>query len=201
MVIATEKLTIFTIGHSSHEFAQFVRLLKCHLVEAVADVRSIPYSRRHPQFNRENLEVDLKVQGIGYLFLGKELGARSDDPACYKDGRVQYRKLARTPCFHSGIRQILDKSQRMNVALMCAEKDPLNCHRTILVARELVACGSNVLHILASGELESHQATLQHLVALHRLPEHDLFHSTEVIQEQAYAAQEARIAYVMPDCT
>jgi len=144
MASATGKSTVFTIGHSSHEFVRFVGLLKRHFVDAVVDVRSVPYSRRYSQFNRNKLEMALKSQGIDYLFMGAELGARSQDPSCYKEGRVQYRKLAGTSRFHSGIQRVLGESCRMHVALMCAEKDPLNCHRTILVARELVDCGIDV---------------------------------------------------------
>ena len=90
---------IFTVGHSAHEVARFVDLLARHGVEAVADVRSMPYSRRHPQFNRETLKESLKASGIAYVFLGKELGARSTDPDCYENGRVQFRKLAATRLF------------------------------------------------------------------------------------------------------
>lgn len=190
-----EKPKVFTIGHSTHEFAQFLELLKHHLVDTIADVRSTPYSHWQPQFNREKLEVTLKAHGVTYIFLGKELGARSDDPACYEKGRVQYRKLAKTSLFRSGIRRVLNESQCMNIALMCAEKDPLECHRTILVARELVDRGSKVVHILASGELESHGAAMKRLFALHNLSEHDLFQTTEELRDQAYAAQEKDIAY------
>ena len=138
----SQKTKIFTIGHSTHEFKRFVALLKHHGIGAVADVRSTPYSRWQPQFNREELTDALKKHGISYVFMGKELGARSDDPDCYDQGRVQYRRLAGTELFRSGIDRVLDGAHRMSIALMCAEKDPLECHRTILVARELVSSGS-----------------------------------------------------------
>lgn len=201
MASATGKSTVFTIGHSSHEFVRFVRLLKRHFTDAVVDVRSVPYSRRYSQFNRNKLEMALKSQGIDYLFMGAELGARSQDPSCYKEGRVQYRKLAGTSRFHSGIQRVLDESCRMRVALMCAEKDPLNCHRTILVARELVDRGIDVQHILASGKLESHEAALRRLITQLNLLEQDLFESAESMRDRAYAIQESRIAYSVHDHT
>ena len=201
MASAVGKSTVFTIGHSSHEFVRFAGLLKRHFVDAVVDVRSVPYSRRYSQFNRNKLEMALKSQGIDYLFMGAELGARSQDPSCYKEGRVQYRKLAGTSRFHSGIQRVLDESCRMRVALMCAEKDPLNCHRTILVARELVDRGIDVQHILASGKLESHEAALQRLMTQLNLPEQDLFESAESMLDRAYAIQESRIAYSVHDHT
>lgn len=126
-------------------------------------MRSVPYSRRHPQFNRDILNEKLKVHDIAYIFLGKELGGRSDDPGCYDNGQLKYRLLAKTPLFRSGIKRLLDGSTRNKIALMCAEKDPLNCHRAILVARELAEIGVDIRHILDNGQLETHDMTMKHL--------------------------------------
>jgi uncharacterized protein (DUF488 family) len=90
------RIEVLTIGHSTHPIETFLGLLHQHGVTAVADVRSAPYSRFNPQFNKDALEHDLKEHGIRYVFLGRELGARSDDPSCYDKGRVQYGRLART---------------------------------------------------------------------------------------------------------
>lgn len=195
MTTAVKRSGCFTIGHSTHEFARFVELLKQHHVDAVADVRSMPYSRRQPQFNRDELSVALKAHGIAYVFLGKELGARSNDPACYENGRVQYRRLARTALFRSGLERLLDGSQRLSIALMCAEKDPLDCHRTILVARELVRLGKVVNHILADGRLETHQVAMKRLSERLGLLEEDLFRTPTDLEDEAYTAQEKKIAY------
>lgn len=192
----SESKGIYTIGHSVHESARFLELLKLHCIEAVADVRSMPYSRWQPQFNREELSKALKGQGIAYVFLGKELGARSDDPNCYENGRVQYRRLARTKLFRSGIQRVVDGSERMNIALMCAEKDPLDCHRAILVARELVGLGKEVAHILATGETETHGAAMKRLYERLGLSEGDLFRGSEDLDDEAYSMQEQKIAYV-----
>ncbi|MYA31659.1 MAG: DUF488 domain-containing protein [Gammaproteobacteria bacterium] len=188
---------IFTVGHSAHEAARFVDLLDMHDIEAVADVRSMPYSRRNPQFNRETLKESLKASGIAYVFLGKELGARSNDPDCYENGRVQFRKLAATSLFRSGIKRVLDGSEQMRIALMCAEKDPLNCHRTILVTRELVALGKKVNHILADGEVETHDAAMNRLCKQLNIGK-DLLRTPEELENDAYAAWEAKIAYANP---
>ena len=187
---------IFTVGHSTHEFEDFVSLLELHGVDAVADVRSVPYSRWQPQFNREDLTEALKSQGITYVFLGKELGARSDDPKCYENGQVQYRALAETPLFQSGIKRVREGSRHKRIALMCAEKDPLDCHRTILVARELVTSGADIAHILEDGSLEPHDETMKRLSEQLRLPAQDLFLTPDELEDRAYAAQEQRIAYV-----
>ena len=194
MTRAAQRTEIFTIGHSAHEPARFVDLLAQHRIQVVADVRSMPYSRRHPHFNKKALKESLQANGIAYVFLGKELGARSTDPACYENGRVRFRKLAATGLFRSGIKRVLDGSRQMRIALMCTEKDPLNCHRTILVARELVALGQQVNHILADGDIEIHDAAMNRLCKELGIRE-DLLRAPEELENDAYAAQEAKMAY------
>lgn len=196
MADAAQEETIYTIGHSTQKIEDFVALLKRYGITAVADVRSVPYSRWQPQFNREDLTQALKACGIGYVFLGRELGARSDDPGCYEKGRVKYRLIAKTPLFRSGIERIRDGCRRRRIVLMCAEKDPLDCHRTILVTRELVEAGLDVAHVLANGELEPHGAAIKRLFDQLDLSDQDLFSTIEELRDQAYATQERRIAYV-----
>jgi uncharacterized protein (DUF488 family) len=187
---------VFTIGHSTHPIERFVDLLRQHGVTAVADVRSVPYSRMQPQFNRETLMRALKEQGIAYVFLGKELGARSDNEACYENGRVLYRRLARTEAFRSGLERVRTDSKDHRIALMCAEREPLECHRTLLVGRELMTAGNSVVHIHADGHLEPHADAMRRLLKVVGLPEHDLFRSPSDLIEEAYAQQEKRVAYV-----
>src|SRR6476620_2497616 len=98
--------TIFTIGHSTHTHDSFRALLRQHQISALCDVRSVPASRYNPQFNRNNLQETLLQAGITYIFLGRELGARSDDPACYENGKVQYDRLSRTELFHIGVERL-----------------------------------------------------------------------------------------------
>lgn len=188
--------TILTIGHSNHSLERLVELLDSNGVTAVTDVRSSPYSRINPAFNREPLQQALKAAGIGYVFLGRELGARSNDPSCYEEGRVQYRKLAQTDLFRSGLERIMTGAQSYQVALLCAEKEPLECHRAILVARELEALGAAVAHIHADGSVEPHAEAVQRLLATFGLEEPDLFRTAQESIEEAYARQERRIAYV-----
>jgi uncharacterized protein (DUF488 family) len=191
--------TVFTIGHSSHSEETFAGLLALHGITAVCDVRSNPYSRFHPQFRREALEQSLAVRGIAYRFLGRELGARSQDPACYRDGKVQYDRLARTELFRQGLDRVLKGiDEGFRIALMCAEKEPLECHRTILVARRLVERGVEVVHILADGALENHMETVDRLLRMLDLPEEDLFRSHEEVIEEAYRRIGERVAYERP---
>ena len=186
---------VFTIGHSTHPLERFISLLRQHGITALCDVRSKPYSRLNPQFNREELRQSLGECGVTYVFLGKELGARSEDPACYENGRVQYERLADTDLFRQGLDRVQKGMKDYRIALMCAEKEPLECHRTILVARHLVALGLVVQHIHADGRLEDHAAAVTRLKRMLRLPEDDMFRSSEDVLVDAYHRQEERIAY------
>ncbi|MBX3177601.1 MAG: DUF488 domain-containing protein [Candidatus Hydrogenedentes bacterium] len=188
--------SVFTIGHSTHSAEKFLALLRLHDVGAVADVRSSPYSRHNPQFNREPLGRYLRANRIYYVFLGQELGARSDDPSCYEHGQVQYARLAQTALFQSGLDRVLEGAAQFRVALMCAEKEPLECHRTLLVAKALVARGQSVSHIHADGHLETHEAALERLLTLTGTPGEDMFRSREDLLAEAMARQERQIAYV-----
>ena len=190
---------VLTIGHSNHSMERFVELLRLHGVTAVADVRSQPFSRLHPEFNRDALRASLKTQGIAYVFLGRELGARSEDPSCYEQGKVQYRKLAQTDLFKNGLERVMTGAESHRIALMCAEREPLVCHRAILVAREVEALGAGVAHIHVDGTLETHDQALERLLAQFGLHEPDLFRTRLESIDQAYALQEQRIAYVDED--
>lgn len=188
--------TLFTVGHSTHPMNRFIDLLKRHGITAVADVRSQPYSRVNPQFNREVLGATLKQNGIAYVFLGKELGARSDDPKCYIDGKVSYERLATSTTFKDGLERLREGMKLHKVVLMCAEKDPLSCHRTILVSRHVIDnLGFAVQHILADGRLEEHGAAMRRLMNLLKMPEADMFNSRQELLSQAYETQGERIAY------
>jgi len=192
----TPRNPVFTIGHSTHPLKVFIALLRRHNVTALADVRSSPHSRFNPQFNKETIEVDLKDNGIKYVFLGRELGGRSDDPSCYENGRVRYARLAQTKLFNSGIERIIRGANDYRIAIMCAEKEPLQCHRTLLVARALVERGVAVEHILANGGLESHQAAMERLLDVVGLPHEDLFRSRDELITEALALKEEQVAYV-----
>lgn len=186
---------LFTIGHSNHPVEVFIELLRKHGVTAVGDVRSHPYSRYVPQYSREALKTVLTHSEIAYVFLGKELGARSENPACYKQGKVQYDCLANQPQFAEGVKRVIDGMRRHNIALMCAEKDPLECHRTLLVARKLHEAGIEIAHIHADGSLEEHGALESRLLNVSKLPEGDMFKTRDEFVSEAYAMQSERVAY------
>ena len=157
--------TILTIGHSNHSLDAFVGLLQQHRVTALADVRSVPYSRFNRQFNRENLSKALGASGIRYVYLGRELGGRSDDRSCYEHGHIRYDLLAVMPGFQDGLRRVMHGAESYRIVLMCAEKEPLHCHRTLLVGQELAKRGAKVAHILPDGKLEPHEEAMTRLLA------------------------------------
>jgi uncharacterized protein (DUF488 family) len=192
---------VYTIGHSTHPPERFTGYLKQHGITALCDVRSTPYSRMNPQFNRETLKELLNRSGIAYVLLGKELGGRSEDRSCYVGGKVQYESVARTDLFRRGLDRVGEGRNTFRIALMCAERDPLECHRTILVARHLDARGVAVEHILANGSVESHAQLLTRLLLRLGLSEQDMFRSRRDAIEQAYRIQGDRIAYQEDDAS
>ena len=191
--------SVYTIGHSTHSQERFNELLKLHGITALCDVRTQPYSRNNPQFNRETLKEALRLAGIAYVYLGRELGARSDDRCCYENGKVQYDRLAATSVFQDGLERVQEGMKTYRVAIMCAEKEPLDCHRTILVSRHLEKRGIDVQHIHADGHLEAHADVVNRLMRQFNISDNDLFRSRDEIVADAYKQQEERIAYANSD--
>ncbi|MGR3913335.1 MAG: DUF488 domain-containing protein, partial [Gammaproteobacteria bacterium] len=156
--------------------------------------RSQPYSRHNPQYNREAIAATLKQHRIAYVYLGAELGARSDNSACYVDGKASYDRLAAEPSFRRGLARLRRGMRAYSIALMCAEKDPLICHRTILIARQLRAeCAIN--HILADGGIETQAEADARLMRVLKI-DPDLARDEGQCVAEAYALQEGKIAYV-----
>ncbi|MDE0200960.1 MAG: DUF488 domain-containing protein [Rhodospirillaceae bacterium] len=188
--------TVFTVGHSTHSLKEFVALLQLHELTAVADVRSAPYSRFNPQFNREPFAKALGAAGIRYVYLGNVLGGRSEDPACYEDGRIRYDRVAATESFKDGLVRIVHGAAEYRIALMCAEKEPLECHRTLLVSRALDQQGVNIAHIHANGRLEPHGEAMDRLLDFLGLPREDLYATREELIATAVARQSELVAHV-----
>ncbi len=146
-------MVIYTIGHSTHTGEDFVRLLAAQGIEVVADVRSRPYSRFNPQFNRDALMNYLEEAGIRYLFLGKELGGKPQDPDRPLADELVWEYVRSRPQFREGLAKLLAEARHAKVCLLCAEADPARCHRGQLLAPELAAQGVEVRHILADGTI------------------------------------------------
>ena len=188
----------FTVGHSNHPPEVFVNLLVRHGIDEIIDVRSAPYSRYSPQFNHDGIQRMLDDIGIGYTYLGGELGGRPADRACYDtDGRVRYDRVVETDPFDDGIRRVRRAADERRIALLCTEKEPLECHRTLLVSRFLHDRGVSIAHILADGTLEDHADAMLRLVEIHKLPPNgDMFRSPADVIEEALTRQARKFAYV-----
>jgi len=159
---------IYTIGHSNLEPLEFVSALRKYSITLLADIRSLPRSTRYPQFSRDNLEEGLREMGIRYQFLGDELGGRPADPKLYgSNGLVNYR--ARRACrdFQYGIGRVVELAGEAPLALLCAEEDPLTCHRFLLVTPELLLRGISPMHIRKGAALESQAEAEDRLLGAH----------------------------------
>ena len=184
---------LYTVGHSNHPIEAFLDLLQRHGIEVLADVRSMPSSRHNPQYNKPALDLVLARHGIRYVFLGRELGARREEPGAWEGNTVSYDRTARLPAFREGLDWIRDNVDRHRLALMCAEKEPLHCHRTLLIGRELRGeFAGRIRHILADGRLEAHEDLEQRLIAQAGLDsaQEDLFSGAgETTLDRAYRQQ------------
>jgi uncharacterized protein (DUF488 family) len=157
---------LFSIGHSNIPAERFIALLRETGVQAIADVRSTPFSRRFPWFSAKTLAATLAQHGVAYLPYGDALGGRPRDATLYRDGVADYEAMARQPDYRAGLDRLIADASRARVCLMCAEREPLDCHRCLLVARSLAERGLSVGHILHAGTVEPHTATEQRLLAL-----------------------------------
>jgi uncharacterized protein (DUF488 family) len=202
-------MELFSIGHSNYEIDVFISLLKKYGVTGVADVRSHPYSRFLPHFNRVALQESLTKEGICYVFLGRELGARPSNRECYVDGKAVYERIAATEAFREGIQRILKGLKKYKLSLMCAEKDPLTCHRAVLVCQHLRHFDLSINHILKNGDLESHNHLEERMLSKHGFTEfaeaqevqlslfaQNVLPTREECLEKAYKLQGDEIAYV-----
>lgn len=203
---------LFTIGHSNHSQEKFIELLGHYGITALADVRSAPYSRYLPHFNKQALQAYLPNAEIRYVFLGAELGARPDNHDCYVDGKALYDRIAATDAFQRGLQRLLKGSEEHRIALMCAEKDPLTCHRAILICQHLLPFNLEIGHIHSNGELEYHEELEERMLKLHGLQDPKPVQQLSLFPEtapplpersqriiQAYQQQGDRIAYVEKD--
>ena len=193
-----EAAEVLTIGHSTLPYERFLELLRRANVTAVADVRSAPYSRHYPHFNRDDLRAELRSDGISYVFLGKELGGRPSERRFYCEGVADYEKMAQAPEFSEGLKRVVEGVKKYRVALMCSERDPLDCHRCLLVSRALAQRGVRVSHILDDGSVVSHTKIEERLLELSGRTNDDLFAPQSERLATAYRERARKVAFVEP---
>ena len=166
MTKAVAAFDLFSIGHSNIAAERFVALLRAAGVNAIADVRSAPHSRFFPWFSARTLAPLLADKDIGYLPCGADLGGRPRDQRLYCGGIADYEAMARRDEFQAALERLIADAARCRVCMMCAEREPLDCHRCLLVSRGLAARGMTIGHILHDGAIEPHTATEQRLLML-----------------------------------
>jgi uncharacterized protein (DUF488 family) len=160
--------TVFTIGHSNLDLGDFLAILVNQGIATVCDVRSRPGSFRFPQFNREPLEAAAGLARVRYHFLGESLGGRPEDPRVYHtNGQVDYVARRKSPDFSAGLDHLLEMSRAASLVLMCAEEDPLQCHRFLMICPALLERGAVPVHIRRGGVLESQRDAEDRLLGLH----------------------------------
>jgi uncharacterized protein (DUF488 family) len=191
-------ISVFTIGHSTHSYEHFLSLLRASGITAVADVRTTPFSRHFPHFNEAALRSELKLDGISYVFLGKELGGRPSGRSFYCDGVADYEKMAKSETFASGIKRVIEGAKRFRIALMCSEQDPLDCHRCLLVGRALLGEGVRLVHILGDSSSVSHEAVEVKLLNLAGRSSEDLLMTAAERLSAAYRDRSLKVAFVEP---
>lgn len=146
---------VYTIGHSNQPIERLIGLLQQHEIAVLADVRSAPYSRFSPQFNREALKASIEAAGVRYVYAGGHLGGRPNEPDCYDElGQIDYQRVALHDFYQVGIARLLEYATESRTAIMCSEEDPNRCHRHKLIAQTLLERGSAVLHIRGDGRIE-----------------------------------------------
>jgi len=177
----SEGLRLFSIGHSNQPAQAFVDLLKKHDIGVLVDVRSHPYSRYAPQFDTSALRALLSTAGVKYLYLGRELGGRPEGDDYYDvEGHVLYARVAAAPLFLEGIDRLQKGAQTYRVAVMCAEEDPLDCHRRLLIGRVMKERGIALDHIRGDGRLQTEDELLRDQSPLSTASDQtDFFHTAQ----------------------
>lgn len=192
-----KKNELYTIGYSGFTIDEFINVLKKHGINAIADVRSVPYSKFKPEYNRDNLKAKLKnSSSIEYVFLGDLCGARIEAQECYKNGKADYALIAKHPKFQEGIKRIKKGLEKYRIALLCAEKDPVSCHRMILICRHLSADDIKIFHIIDFRSVLTQSECEARLLKLFKLDQPELFRDVNDQITEAYEKQAEKIAYV-----
>lgn len=186
---------VLTIGHSTLPYERFLALLRHASVNAIADVRTAPYSRHLPHFNREALRDELRHDNIAYVFLGEELGGRPKDKDFFCHGVADYEKMARTDSFAKGLDRVIDGAKKYRIAMMCSEHDPLDCHRCLLVGRALHDRGVTIRHVLSSGQIVDHDMIEAKLMEMSGKDNDDLFEPLAKRLATAYRDRASKVAF------
>ncbi|MBP2160281.1 MULTISPECIES: DUF488 family protein [Asticcacaulis] len=188
---------ILTIGHSTLSYEHFLELLRKAAVNAIADVRSSPFSKHFPHFNRHSLRTELRRDNIAYVFLGDELGGRPKDNRFFCEGVADYEKMAKTEEFAWGLDRVIEGAKKYRIAMMCSEHNPLDCHRCLLVGRALHERKVSVRHILGNGRTVDQSEIEARLMEISGKSHQDFFEPAEKRLSAAYRDRAMKVAFSM----
>jgi uncharacterized protein (DUF488 family) len=195
-VVGIEMLArIYSVGHSSLSFDQFMSLLESAEVNAIADVRSSPFSKWVPWFSQSQFKESLRRYGVAYSFLGSELGGRPLIASMFKSGVADYLAMAAAPSFLVGLDRLVRGGEKYRIAMVCSERDPLHCHRCLLVSRNLMLRGVETYHIHSDGSQEPQSEAEERLLQEENLHVGDLLAPRSQRLDEAYLRRNSRVAY------
>lgn len=197
---------LFTVGHSTYDLDYFLRVLKAYNINCIVDVRSTPYSKYSTQYNRDSIKSVLKSNNITYIYMGKEFGARRSSRDLYtREGYVDFEKVKYDEDFKAGIERIkVGLKKGYNIAFMCTEKRPEECHRCILVGRNFKDLGYKVVNIINENEYKLQEDIEKDLLEIYYpdrnqialIPEMNLANkSDEELIKEAYKLRNKEIGY------
>ena len=199
MKLDKARLQIYSIGHSTMTELELVEKLKKFSIDVVADVRSSPFSRRLPHFNKLAIKASLREHNIDYVFLGKELGGRPSNTSDFSGGVANYERMSQRQDFIEGLKRLKKGAQKFRVVMMCSEQNPLECHRCLLVGKSLSDDECDVLHILKNESILNQNQIEDRLLEMHSSLHDDLFLPRDDRLRAAYREQNERVAYSIYD--
>lgn len=147
-------MEIFSIGHSNHLFSSFLELLQANNIKLLVDVRTSPYSKYSPHFNKKPLEKALEEAKIDYVYLGNKIGGKPRDKKFYHEDKLVYHLLEKDEKYQEGLKELIKLIEGNHVVIMCSEENPYHCHRHHLISQSLLKKGFNITHLRGDGNLE-----------------------------------------------
>lgn len=186
---------IYTTGYAGHSAPSLVQLLQTTGITVLADVRSNPFSGRQPEMDKPALMQALRCAGMRYVFMGEQLGGRPRNPKLYRAGRIDPQALLAHEGYRAGVARLIAGAASHSICLLCAERDPISCHRGLYIAESLQEAGMQVLHLIPGKPAEDHQATRTRMAELAHMEHADLFASEKDRLSMAIDQMREKIAF------
>ena len=160
-----EHTTVYSIGHGNKNIEEFIAELKAFNIQYLLDIRSRPFSKWNSQYNQNELKLDLEKNNIKYVFVGDVLGGLPNDRSCYNsDGKVVYELIKDKDFFKNGLQRLVTANEKkINIAIMCSESKPEECHRSKLIGEELLKKNISIIHIISRNTTKTQETVINEL--------------------------------------